>query len=151
MTLVVSSLVRNLEEENCELRARIAFLEQQLNDIVAIPISELPPSGLTLTEYKLLRALLARESLSTDSIMAVLYNGKIRGDSVVKVHVSRLRKWLRANGAEITTQYGSGYFMPAADKLRIRNLLNKGVDYDANRTSTPARALSSNGTALPAA
>lgn len=138
----VAGAVRFIEEENARLKEKVSDLETQLQELQGVPIVKRLPAGLKNYEFKLLRILLARDVVSTDSIMAALYgDGQVRGDSLIKVYVTRLRKWLRENcNAGIATEWGHGYYIPAEQKDRIREKIKEGNTH-AERRDTAAAAV----------
>ena len=49
----------------------------------------------------------------------------------VDVQISRLRRALRRHGITIKTQWGEGWLMSAADKARVRAVMDSGAAYVA--------------------
>lgn len=112
-----------LTAENEALRLRVAELEEQLGVTFDAP----PFLGLTGQEAKLFGVFLAREAVTKRLAMDVLYGNKPDGDAaedkIIDVFVCKLRAKLKPFGLEIGTNWGQGYFMDAANKAKVRALI----------------------------
>lgn len=87
------------------------------------------PPGLRLspTESQLLGLFMRREIVSTDGILLALYEAW--GDDRPHPHTSRvwvslLNKKLAKHGFSIINEAQRGYFLPRADKERLRRLFD---------------------------
>lgn len=114
----VDARVDALAEENGRLREQIARLEAALGLGFVAPIEW----RATATEARLFGALLARELLTKDAAMAVLYRdfGKDEPEpKIVDVFICKLRKKLKPFGIAIETVWGVGYRVGPEVKARF--------------------------------
>lgn len=70
------------------------------------------------SEITLLKLLTSREYLTYD---AIYIHTQTKGDTTLKVWISRIRK---LTGAKITNHYGKGYSMAPADSQTLKETLN---------------------------
>src|SRR5258705_9865399 len=79
--------------------------------------------------------LLKRDFVTHDALYVVLYAARPECDwpdaRIVDVQISRLRRALRRHGITIKTQWGEGWLMSAADKARVRAVMDSGDAYVA--------------------
>jgi len=68
-------------------------------------------------EVKILQLLVTRESISHEGL---LLNTEIKGDTSLKVYISRLRTYTKA---QIICDYGNGYSMKPEDRKRLKQEL----------------------------
>lgn len=115
-------LIERLEEENDVLRERIAMLETMLSgpeDILPIEVA----MALSNSERLVLGALLQRERVSKDQIMATLYRNSGKDEAepkIVDVFICKIRKKLKPFGVDIETLWGTGYFIGVDGKKKLR-------------------------------
>ena len=120
-------LLRKPETQTVEhLLNRIYELEEQLGARTEFP----PIFGLTLSEEALLGVLFKREIVTQTAAFAILYGSRVDGGpsdpkNVVSVLIMRLRKKLAAQGIEIKTRNGTGYYMTTDAKNRLRRIREK--------------------------
>jgi hypothetical protein len=135
MTLgIASSHVMRLEAENRRLVGEIHKLRSQLSAmrlINGLPDTDILPFGLPPSAGVMFAALMARNVVSNDSILDLLYGGRADGgptDGVrtVRVLISRMRAMLAPYGIEIENDYNQGYSFSPATKAKIHELLNGG-------------------------
>jgi DNA-binding response OmpR family regulator len=113
-----------LECENDDLRDRIFQLEE------ALGMHFDSPAWLRLTghEAKLFGLLMEREAVTKSGAMDVLYGLRPDGDAaeekIIDVFICKMRKKLEAWSIEIETNWGQGYFMTAATKKAVRELID---------------------------
>jgi len=93
--------ITELQEENRMLLAMLGDAD-----------SDLPVPGLTMTEGKILKALMAHEHMSRDAIYAISGSRADDGGKIVDVYICRLRKKIAPLGLTIKNIWGTGYFIP---------------------------------------
>jgi DNA-binding response OmpR family regulator len=106
--------------ETTRLRDRVEEVERLLGMRVV------PPRlwGLTRREAEVLGVLLRRQVISHAQLFEAVWGGDSDcGVKIVDVVVSKLRAKLRPHGITIRTEYGAGYFVPAASKVAARVLI----------------------------
>lgn len=111
-----------VEAENDELRERVAQLERLIMAEDPLPLEW----GLTETEEKVVRCLIARDLASKETIHFALY-GSIGDEGadpkIVDVLICKARPKLAPFGIEIETQWGRGYRLsPDARKVIAASL-----------------------------
>jgi DNA-binding response OmpR family regulator len=108
-------------EEIEHLRFRVTELEKQIG------LALEPPTvfGLTKTETEILGILIANKYPRRETFMVALYGSRFEApdDKIIDVLMSRMRKKLTPFGIEITTAWGSGFYMPEPSKARARELM----------------------------
>ncbi|XUM21031.1 helix-turn-helix domain-containing protein [Bradyrhizobium oligotrophicum S58] len=112
-------LIAGLERENDMLRERVRQLEELLGFYCPVPLE----FQLTRSEAAVFGALLAREVVTNDTLMAALYRDCARDEAdpdVFKVFVHKVRKKLKPFGLTIETIWGTGYRLTAASKTMVR-------------------------------
>lgn len=118
-------LVRRLEQENDELRERIANLEELIGLRIEVPLV----FGLTTAEAKMLGVLLKRELVSKEMAMTALYGLRTGGAEVeikiIDVFVCKIRAKLKRFGIVIETVWGRGYLIPQASKAKVFAMLHE--------------------------
>ena len=116
-------LVNRLEQENDALRARVRILEELSGANFEAP----PQFCLTRNEAVIFGTLLKQRLVLRTSLMEALYFHKQdEADiKIVDVWVCKMRKKLKPWGIEIETQWGQGYFLPAASKVIAQGLLDQ--------------------------
>lgn len=117
-----------LTKENDELRERVTELET----ILGINFEAPPMFSLTGSEAKLFGFLIARDLLTKEAAMSLLYGLRPDGEGEIKiidVFVCKMRKKLEPWDIKIETSWGKGYFIDPAEKKRIAELIEsrKGV------------------------
>lgn len=98
----------SLREENDLLRARIAEFEEILSAMELVAPAEW---GLTPSQARVFALLARRDAVSHESLRIACVGpaGSERGDSLVKVHVSKLRRKIKPHGYGIAVIWGQGY------------------------------------------
>lgn len=123
----VAARLEAVEQENDMLRERIDQLEALLGMRTLAPIE----FGLTPNEARAFGVLLARDVATKDAIMSALYGGKADIDQaepkIVDVFICKTRKKLKPFNIEIKTSWGSGYYLDAATKARVRAMMPSQV------------------------
>jgi two-component system cell cycle response regulator CtrA len=136
--------VARLETENDELRERVRQLESALADPTWHPPIEW---GLTMSETKVMRALLSRPQVSKLGIMTALYGDRPDDDGgieakIVDVFIHKLRRKIAPFEITIETLWGVGYALAEADRRYLldehRAMLTPGDVH--GRINGPARA-----------
>lgn len=116
--------VRKLEEENDELRERIIVLEEQIGVRIEAPLV----LGLTGQEARIFGALMSRDLLTKEMMLAVLYLSRGLDEAeqkIVDVFICKMRPKLKAYGITIETVWGRGYLLKPEMKRRVRELFPK--------------------------
>lgn len=108
--------------ENERLREQVAHLER------ALGLEYLPPVEwrLTPSEARLFGGLLARELLTTDAAMAVLYRDMSKDEAdpkIIDVYICKIRKKLEPYGIEIATRWGAGYYLTSEGRALVNTML----------------------------
>lgn len=115
--------IRTLEDENETLRERVRQLEEALGWRLTVPVI----FGLSDHESRILGALLTREMMSRVQILDALYGHKPGGDEpemkIVDVYVCKARAKLKPFGVEISTKWGSGYYLTKDAKAKVAEYL----------------------------
>lgn len=122
----VDARLEAVEAENEMLRERIIRLEGLLGMHIAAPIE----FGLTPQETRVFGVLMARELATKDAVMAALYHSIAKEEAEVKivdVFICKIRAKLKRFGIAIETQWGHGYFLTAATKARVKEMLAKPI------------------------
>ena len=111
----------DLAEENAELRERVKYLEGLLMQRGAVPAV----FGLTPKEYAIVGMLVARNEVSKDQLMTVLYGDPDNepASQVLSVFVSKARGKLLPFGVEISTIWGRGWSMSKEAKAKVAEYL----------------------------
>lgn len=114
--------MKNLADENAELRERIAQLENLLHGEDWHCYVKL---GLTAKLAKLLAAFANRDFLTRDQIGVVIDAGDeiIDFRNYISTNVYRLRKVLKPHKIEIRVGWSEGYFMDEANKRRLKGII----------------------------
>ena len=111
-----------LENENADLRERVAWLETCLLGPESYAVF-----SLTTTEERFFAALMSREILSKEQLLTLAYSDKVDADlpeiKIVDVFICKIRKKLKPFGFEIQTFWGRGYALNPLTKDRVRALL----------------------------
>ena len=113
------SVAAILLQENLELREKIIHLERSLG------MDFLPPVEwrLTPSEARLFGALLKRDVLTKEALMATLYYNLNKDEAEIKivdVFVCKIRKKLAPFGIKIETRRGVGYELTSESKAIVR-------------------------------
>jgi DNA-binding response OmpR family regulator len=115
-----------VERENDELREKVQQLERLILADDPLPIEW----GLTATEEKVLRCLIARNLASKEAIHYALY-GSVGDEGaepkIIDVFICKVRPKLLPFGIEIETQWGRGYQLTAASRDAIKSASNKAA------------------------
>jgi len=118
--------IEAVERENDDLREKVRQMERLIMADDPLPIEW----GLTVTEEKVLRCLIARNLASKEAIHYALY-GSMGEDGaeikIVDVLVCKLRPKVLPFGIEIETQWGRGYQLTAASRDVIKSALRKAA------------------------
>jgi two-component system cell cycle response regulator CtrA len=113
------AMLDRLRLENALLAERVAQLEAVLAPELAVP----PGLGLTPSEERVLRVLVARPLASREALRAALYRdfGREAGsDTTIAVFVHRLRRKLAPAGIQIATSWGRGWSLAGEARARWR-------------------------------
>jgi two-component system, cell cycle response regulator CtrA len=113
-----------VEGENDMLRARIAQLEELLGFSLKAPIV----LRLTGSEGSVFGALMARDLVTKEHVMAALYRNYAKDEAEIKivdVFICKIRKKLKPFKIEIETVWGVGYRMNTAMKALARTLYDE--------------------------
>lgn len=113
-----------LEVENDTLRARVTQLESVMGAEFCAPLEW----RLTPSETRILGLLYARERVTKDAIMTVLYREWGRDEAEIKivdVLVCKLRKKLKPFGISIQTRHGVGYGMTQDARDAVRSWIER--------------------------
>lgn len=104
--------------ELSRLRERIADLEELLGLKDAIPLRIIGVQPKTL---QMIGVLLRREFVSRDMAMTALYpNEEERTRNNIEVRICYARRFCRQHDVNIVTVHGSGWYIPAGDKVKLR-------------------------------
>lgn len=119
-----------LTKENEELRERITQLEEILGANFDAP----PMFALTGSEARLFGLLMARDLVTKESAMSILYGLRPDNDGdveikIIDVFIYKMRKKLEEWEIKIETVWGRGYYIAPDEKERISALIEsrKGV------------------------
>jgi DNA-binding response OmpR family regulator len=116
-----------------QLKARNEYLQEQILDERErlAPVKCFPVGwGFTPKETKMLAALLSRETLTRDQLMAAMYLPHERDEiepKIVEVFMCKVRAKLRPLGATIHTRFGVGWSMDPADRKRLCEQLKEAA------------------------
>lgn len=141
---VLLEKVHRLEGVVETLRDRCDRLGQEnetLRAVAGIPHDTATKFGLTRSEFVIFGALMSREIVSETSIRILLYSDRPDDEpecKVINVFICRMRKRLRAHDATIGNNSGVGWFIPAADKTRLRAILST-MEHDNEHTGDAPR------------
>lgn len=117
--------IRQLEEENADLRAEIEWLKAEsstaLTEVEWIVSRRL---GLTKAEWRFLRYLLGRGYVTYEGIYTALFADRERHPHIVSVYLCKMRPRLRKHGIVIETLWGTGVKMTEGSRRYIRALLD---------------------------
>ena len=113
-------LVRALEQENDDLRARVRELERLLGMTFECP----PLIGLTRQESIIFGLLLKNPLMSKELAISTMYLHKQdEADAkIVDVYICKLRKKLKPYKIDVQTQWGQGYFITREHKAVAEQL-----------------------------
>lgn len=115
--------VAALEAENDELRATIRDMEQAFGFHNEVPIM----FGLTQSESKVFSLLIERDMANRDQLLSALMHGRGADAEphrkIVDVYLCKIRAKLKPFGIEITSVWGRGYMIDAANKAKIAGYL----------------------------
>ena len=115
----VEARLRAVQQENEMLRARIDQLEEALGVRLPTPVEW----GLTGSEARVFGLFRARELVTRDAIMAVLYRdaGKDEPEQkITDVFICKIRRKLKPFAIEIKTVWGQGYALPADTRKLLK-------------------------------
>lgn len=113
--------VRKLEAEVDELHERVAVLEEQIGARLEAPLA----LGLTGQESRVFGALMSRELVTKEMMLAVLYLSRGRDEAeqkIIDVFICKMRPKLKLFGIAIETVWGRGYLLKPEMKRRVREL-----------------------------
>jgi two-component system cell cycle response regulator CtrA len=118
----------NLREENEELRARVAMLEESLG------VGWSMPRALVLSpkEERLLAALFKRGRLTRDGAWTAMYHdslGEYPEPKIIDVFLCRLRKKLKPFGMEIVTVTGRGFEIPESTRETLKQMIETELSW----------------------
>jgi hypothetical protein len=121
--------------ETDRLRDRVEQLEQLVGVDRSLTSRLRTAFGLEPGVAQVMGMLLKRDFVTHDALYVVLYAARPECDwpdaRIVDVQISRLRRALRRHGITIKTQWGEGWLMSAADKARVRAVMDSGDAYVA--------------------
>jgi DNA-binding response OmpR family regulator len=114
------TLEEQLEEAKCE----IVLLKGDRELMSAMDVF-----SLTRTRARIAIAIANSPQISKDAIHHVVYGDRVDhvGNHIIEVHLTHLRKKLKAFGIEIRTLWGVGYSMPPASRIRFKQILEGKV------------------------
>lgn len=125
---MTDSIIDILKRENEELREQNAYLKRCMGGFDTSFVM----FGFTGSEYRVFAALMEREALSKDQILAISYADRLDADlpepKIVDVFVCKIRKKLRPFDVEIRTIWGRGYSITAEMKAAVRALSGQTSD-----------------------
>ena len=127
MTDARDKVIERLEQENDELRARVAALEEELSWAgFTFPVEWC----LTPKEGKVLAALSARAVCSKEYLHSCIYSTNIDGGAelkIIDVFVCKIRRKLKDASAAVTisTVWGNGYTLNAASRAAVASYMQK--------------------------
>ena len=108
--------------ENDVLRERIAQLEDLLGMRGAAPIE----FALTPSEERVFGVLMQRDLATKEAVMAACYANRGADEAeqkIVDVFICKIRRKIKPFAIKIETAWGRGYFIPASDKKRVREMI----------------------------
>jgi hypothetical protein len=124
--------VRKLRAEVALLRIENARLREQLEAIGTAATESFPPEwGLSKSEGKMLRVILARQLATFEAIAGVLYDDSPKeepGLATLKVFAMRIRRKLAEAGVEVRVEgkWGEGFYIREEGKAKLRAALRAG-------------------------
>lgn len=122
------SRAESLERENQTLRDRVEELEALLGVTPFVPASWRRVGGMPL-HWRLLVFLLKRGTATREEMVVALYGHRYvdrRPESkTIDVHVCKLRRVLRHEGIEITTNWGQGFSLSPQMRVKAQALVER--------------------------
>jgi len=126
----IALTISELEDTCTNLRARISELESEnaaLRELQNIPEAAAPVFGFTVSENNIFNALMAREIISEDGLMSLLYSARADNppmDNVISVFLCKIRRKLKPFGVTIHNRKAHGWLISREHKARIREQLD---------------------------
>lgn len=116
-------LIKKLEEENEDLRARVRELEQQLGISVGPPLA----FGLSRQEGVIFGLLVKNPLVTREFAMSTLYlhEQDMADDKILDVFICKVRRKLQPWNIDILTKWGQGWFMPSESRVKARGLMEQ--------------------------
>ena len=115
--------VAALEAEIDELRAKMQDMERAFGFHNEVPLM----FGLTGAETKVFSLLIERDMANRDQLLSALMHGRGADaepeKKIVDVYLCKIRVKLKPFGIEITSVWGRGYMIDAANKAKIAGYL----------------------------
>jgi two-component system cell cycle response regulator CtrA len=134
MSKDIARLLAQLDEQ----KERIRQLEESLGFHLRSPLElNLTPSQAAIFGCLYVRPIANRETLIQAHEVTVGCN-RDSDPKVIDVQMVHLRKKLRPHGVEVKTIWGQGYTMPAASKLRVREMF---VEESARQAAITAQLM----------
>lgn len=110
------------------LRDRVEELERVLGVDESLTSRLRTVFGLEPGQSEVLGMLMKRNFVTHDSLYTVLYGGRPECDwpeeKIMDVQICKLRRKLKKHGVEVKTRWGEGWWMPAAEKSKVRAALD---------------------------
>lgn len=119
----VAARLEAVEAENELLREQVARLQELLGITMKAPIE----LGLTPSEAGVFGVLMARDFVTKDMVMSSIYRSGAKDEAQIKivdVFVCKIRRKLKPFKINITTVWGQGYRITAAEKRRIKEMFD---------------------------
>lgn len=131
--------------ETERLRDRVEELERVLGVDMSLTNRLRDVFGLEPGLSPILGMLMKRAFVSHASLYTVLYAGRPECDwpkpKIMDVQVCKLRRKLRKHGVSIETRWGEGWMMTAADKAKVRDVVDRhGSDHALADAAATLRA-----------
>ncbi len=110
------------------LEAEVADLRHQIAQPAPGQAFEVPPElKLTARERTLFLKLMSAAEVTKEQLFYDVYSDVVGTDDepdikIIDVYVHKLRKKLDPHGVKIETMWGSGYFISAVDKAKLRKM-----------------------------
>jgi DNA-binding response OmpR family regulator len=114
--------IRQLSESNEYLREQIRAERDRLAPFRAFPVEW----GLTRNETLIFSALISRDVVTRDNLMAVVYPPHVRDEMVdknIEVYICKIRAKLKPHGIEIYTRWGMGWHVDPKVRARLKSEL----------------------------
>lgn len=116
----------------CETIKKQAERIKQLEELFGLP--EVPPQlGLSLSESRLLKALMSRGLWHKEALFREVYSDRYHEDDcpdlpILDVFVHKIRKKLKPFGFKITTCWGVGYALPPETRVALKHMAREAAD-----------------------
>lgn len=124
----MSDAARREHDENDELRARVAMLEDALGVGWVMPRA----LGLSPKEERLVAALFRRGRLTREGAWTAMYydsSGDYPEPKIVDVLLCRVRKKLKPFGMEILTHHGRGFELPEGTRETLKRMIETELSW----------------------